>query len=455
MGRVFALAAMALAAVSVTGTGGVPAGAQVVDPTGEFTPVTPARILDTRTGLGQGAAGPVGPNQTIDVQVSGVGGVPATGASAVVLNVTAVSPTAGGFLTVYPTGAPRPTISNVNFAAGAVVPNMATVVLGTGGQLSVYNPAGSTHVLFDVVGYYADATGPAGARYTSVDPYRRFDTRNNWGFVGTQPIGPGQTLSVDLSALDSPVPSTGVTGVVMNVTVTAPTAAGFLRVTPAGGTSMTSSLNFTPGQTVPNLVTVPVPPSGVVDFFNAAGSTHVIADIVGYYGPAVGEAGRFVGIVPERFFDTRLIPPAGAPIPPDSAYIVNLGFGGLVPPDTVDAGVLNVTVTEPTAAGFLTVFDDDACEFPMSSNLNFTPGQTVANQVVTGLSAMPPGPCTFAPELAPAAVFYNAVGFTHIVIDVFGYFTNANGIAGPLSARAAAPDVPSPPYELVEATGRG
>jgi hypothetical protein len=453
MGRFFALAAMALAAaaVSVSGTGVVPAGAQV-DPRGEFTPVTPARILDTRTGLGQSAPGPVGPNQTINVQVSGRGGVPATGASAVVLNVTAVSPTAGGYLTVFPTGASQPAISNINFNPGSVVPNMATVVLGTGGQLSVYNPAGSTHVLFDVVGYYADATGPSGARFTSVDPYRRFDTRNNWGFVGTQPIGPGATLSVDMSALDSPVPSSGVTAVVMNVTVTAPTAAGYLRVTPAGGTSMTSSLNFTPGQTVPNLVTVPVPPSGVVDFFNAAGSTHVIADIVGYYGPAVGEAGRFVGIVPERFFDSRH--PLIGPIPPDSAYIINLGFGGLVPPDTVDAAVLNVTVTEPTAGGFLTVFDDDACEIPFASNLNFSPGQTVANQVVTGLSSVPAGPCAVFPELAPAAVFYNPVGFTHIVVDVFGYFTNANGIAGPVSARSAAPEVPNPRHVLVEAADR-
>ena len=101
------------------------------------------------------------------------------------------------------------------------------------------------------------------------------------------------------------MPPSGVTAVVLNVTVTAPTAAGYLRVTPAGGTSTTSSLNFTPGQVVPNLVTVPVPPSGVVDFYNPAGNTHVIADVVGYYGPGVGEAGRFVGVVPERYFDSR------------------------------------------------------------------------------------------------------------------------------------------------------
>jgi hypothetical protein len=430
VGRIVAAVAMAAAAVAtaVTGVGGsAPAGAQVVDPFGEFTPVTPARILDTRSGLGQSAPGPVGADQTIDVQVSGRGGVPATGASAVVLNVTAVSPTAGGYLTVYPTGASRPTISNVNFTPGSVVPNMTTVVLGTGGSLSVYNPAGSTHVLFDVVGYYADSTGPAGARFTSVGPYRRFDTRNNWGFVGTQPIGPGQTLSVDMSTGDSPVPASGVTAVVMNVTVTAPTAAGYLRVTPAGGTSTTSSLNFVPGQTVPNLVTVPVSPSGVVDFYNPAGSTHVIADIVGYYGgPVVGEAGRFIPIAPVRAYDTRLSPEG--PIPPGWTLGLNLG------PFGADAAVINVTVTQPTEAGFLTVFDDDLCEIPLASNLNFTAGQTVANQAITGLST--PGPCAVFPEIAPAAAFYNPVGWTHVVVDLFGVFTNATLSAATLGADA-------------------
>jgi hypothetical protein len=90
--------------------------------------------------------------------------------------------------------------------------------------------------------------------------------------------------------------------------------------------------------------------------------------------------------VPDRFFDTR---PIDAPLGPNGFCVVYLGFGGLVPPDTVDAAVLNVTVTQPTAAGYLTVFDDD-CTIPLSSNLNFTPGQTVANQVVTGLSSVPP-----------------------------------------------------------------
>ena len=254
------------------------------------------------------------------------------------------------------------------------------------------------------------------------------DTRNNWGFVQHGPMTPGQRLSVQVTGQGG-VPASGVTGVVMNVTVTAPTASGYLRVTPQGGTSTTSSLNFVPGQVVPNLVTVPVPPSGVVDFYNPAGYTHVIADVVGYDGPAVGEAGRFVPIAGPGY-DSRY-DPAG-PLPPATYAIIPLGWWGGVSADIVDAAVLNVTVTQPTESGFLTVVDDDVCEFPLSSNLNFTAGQTVANQVVTGLSSPNSFGC-YDPAWWPAADFINPVGWTHIVVDIFGYFTNANGGLGPVA----------------------
>jgi hypothetical protein len=428
-----------------------PSRTAATGPEGEFTPVPPARILDTRSGVGQVTPGAIDANGTIDVQVTGRGDVPDDGVSAVVLNVTAVSPTESGYLTVYPTGTSRPQVSNVSFAAGSVVSNMATVVVGPDGRLSAYNALGSTHVLFDVVGYYASADGPAGARFTSVSPYRRFDTRNDWGLVGTSPIGPRGTLRVDMSALDSPVPASGVTAVVLNVTVTDPTASGYLRVMPAGGTSRTSSVNFTPGQTVPNLVTVPVSASGAVDFYNPAGTTHVIADIVGYYGgPVDGEAGRFVGIVPERVADTRA-PGSLGPLPAGSVDTVNLGWAGGVPSDTIDAAVLNVTATQPSEAGYLAVSDDDLCGVPGWSNLAFAAGQTVANQVVTGLSAPgEPATCSPFPELAPAPALVNAVGSTHYLVDVFGYFTNASGGASALEAGEDA-DEPPPPGALVQA----
>ncbi|MDQ3345663.1 MAG: hypothetical protein M3473_05130, partial [Chloroflexota bacterium] len=130
-------------------------GADAPSAGGHFAPLTPSRILDTRNGTG-GITGPIG-QTPVSVQVAGKGGVPATGASAVVLNVTVTQPTAtSSFLRVYPTGATMPNVSNLNFKAGQTVPNQVTVKLGTGGKVNLYNNTGSTHVLFDVAGWYTN-----------------------------------------------------------------------------------------------------------------------------------------------------------------------------------------------------------------------------------------------------------------------------------------------------------
>jgi hypothetical protein len=123
---------------------------------GQFHPLTPARILDTRTGVG-GVLGKVGPGGTITVDVTGPGGVPTVGVASVVLNVAVTQPTASGFLTVYPSGSSRPTASNLNFVAGQTVPNLVVAKVGADGKVKVFNSSGSTHVIFDVAGWYTDA----------------------------------------------------------------------------------------------------------------------------------------------------------------------------------------------------------------------------------------------------------------------------------------------------------
>ena len=110
-----------------TGAGAWPTGSEILsltEPTpaaGGLTPLTPARILDTRNGTG-GISGPVASDHSISLNVEGVGGVPASGVSAVVLNVTATAPSANGHLTVYPDGASVPSTSNLNFSAGETCP---------------------------------------------------------------------------------------------------------------------------------------------------------------------------------------------------------------------------------------------------------------------------------------------------------------------------------------------
>jgi hypothetical protein len=104
----------------------------------------------------------VGPNISSPVTVAGTAaadGVPAN-ATAVVTNVTAAHGTQASFLTVYPAGVPAmPTASNVNFTAGQAVANRVTVGVGTGGQIEVYNHAGTVNVDVDVDGYYSGSGG--------------------------------------------------------------------------------------------------------------------------------------------------------------------------------------------------------------------------------------------------------------------------------------------------------
>ena len=77
----------------------------------------------------------------------------------------------------------------------------------------------------------------------------------------------------------------GVGAVVLNPTVTGPTAPSYLVAWPAGEPRpLASNVNYLPGQTVPNLVVVKVGAGGTVSLYNAAGSTEVVADVAGWYG---------------------------------------------------------------------------------------------------------------------------------------------------------------------------
>src|SRR5206468_1704194 len=96
------------------------------------------------------------------------GGVPATGAGAVVLNVAVTNPTAASFLTLFPSGTTRPVASNLNFLTGETVPNLVVAKVGANGKVSVYNNYGATDVVIDVQGCSASATQHRTSRAASV-----------------------------------------------------------------------------------------------------------------------------------------------------------------------------------------------------------------------------------------------------------------------------------------------
>ena len=364
---------------------------------GEYTPLTPTRLLDTRV-----HPGPLGAGGAIPVQITGVAGVPSSDVVAVVLNVTATGPLRAGFLTVWPADEQRPLISNVNYAAGQTVPNLVTVALSLEGAIAVFSSAQSD-VVVDIEGYYSDSLGTPGGRFRSTVPTRLIDTRTGFGGMGSAVL-PSSRRFLNVVGRAG-LPTAGATAVVMNVTVTRPTASGYLTVYPHDSTTpLVSNLNFVAGQTVPNLVIVKVPPSGIIDMFNSAGITDVVIDVVGYFDEdRSDESGRFVPFLPERVYDSRettATHPAQPLGPGESlTYADDLG---------ASAYVFNVTATEPTTAGYLTVYPFPGL-VPLASNVNFVPNQTVAN-----LAYAPTG---------PDVGFFNSAGRTHIVVDLFGAFS--------------------------------
>jgi hypothetical protein len=328
--------------------------------------------------------------------------VPATGVDSVVVNVTATASTAGGYLTVYPTGTARPNASNLNFTPGSTVPNLVTAKVGTGGRITIYNDSGSTHVIGDVVGWYGTAAASGGSRFVPISPTRVYDSR----FDPAGPFWGGEPDGVSL-----PVPIPNVSAVMLNVTATGPTTAGYLTIWPGNQAQPnTSNLNFVRGQSVPNMVVVPIDDDGSIGIFNSAGLTDVIIDVVGYFSSDLPGASAFTSAAPVRALDTRT--GTGGPAQPiganSSIDVAMTGHNG-IPNDAV-AVLANFTAAAPTAGGYLTTWPQGIAR-PGASTLNFSANQTVAN-----LAVVPVGD-------TGAISIYNASGSTHTIADVNGWFS--------------------------------
>ncbi|MFE5720294.1 peptidoglycan recognition protein family protein [Streptomyces erythrochromogenes] len=371
----------------------------------KYVPVLPKRLMDTREGVGVPKA-KIAAGEVATLKVAGVQGVPAYGVTSVALNVTATNPTEAGHVSVYPNGVARPSTSNLNFTAGQTIPNLVVVPVQDG-IVQFYNSAGTVDLIADINGYFL-ASGEGGT-HMNVGPKRVLDTRGGMGGVPTAPVGPGGVLDLDLSAVDGLPAPDGLTAVVLNVTATNPTQPSFVSVYPNGTTrTSASNLNFTAGQTIPNLVIVPVV-NGKVSFYNNAGSVDLIADITGYFTPSNSGA-KHSNLGPKRLMDTRSgLGVAKAPV--GAGGVVTLTVAGVegVPAEGVTAVVLNVTATNPSTAGHVSVYPHGTIR-TSASNLNFTAGQTIPNLVIV-------------PVVDGKVSFYNNAGTVDLIADITGYFS--------------------------------
>jgi streptogramin lyase len=236
-----------------------------------YTPTAPTRVLDSRLAPGPWD-GKLAAGAPRDLALSGL---PAD-ATAVIANVTVTNSTDASYLTVWPAGVARPTASNLNFAAGETIPNLAVVPIGAERKISFATNVGATDVVVDVVGWFSP-TG--GSKFHAMNPERVLDDRFGIGVNGAWDAGP-RTLTIT-----PPLPADA-TGLIANVTATNATANSFVRVYAAGQPLPTASnLNFAAFQTIPNLVMTQVGTDHGVVLHNATGNVDLVADAVGYYAP--------------------------------------------------------------------------------------------------------------------------------------------------------------------------
>ena len=382
-----------------------------------YHPVTPSRILDTRVD-----GGALGPGANLNLQVTGIAGVPAD-ATAVVLNVTATDTTAQGYLTVYPAGGAPPLASNLNWTAGQTVANLAVVQVSSAGAITIHNASGSVQVVVDLQGYFAPLDSGPGY-YVPLTPARIADTRPDSGLpYAGQTLGPRTALGVQVAGVDG-VPAAGAVAAVLQVTVTNTTAAGFASVYPDGiGWPGTSTVNWRQGQTVAARVIVPLGSGGQVMVYNQVGWANVIVDVTGYFTESAAAPGAslYYPAAPFRMLDTRA---DGGTLGAQQSLLEQLAGVGPVA-SQASAVVANLTATDTSAASFLAA--TPGISPPTTSDLNWGAGATVATLDIATLSS--------AGDLA----LYNGVGEAQLVIDVSGYFVPSSAYLVPSSGTATVP----------------
>jgi len=407
-------------------------------PSGGFHPVSPTRILDSRIGLGidTGAVRPgdgrlADPNpvnrrietRNHELKVTGVAGVPTSGVSAVLLNVTAVAPPSWGFVSVSPrpaairdvfddqaTYGAFPATSNLNLTGGETVPNLVLARVGAGGTIRfTYAGFGDMNILADVAGWY-DTGAPevlqGGLGFTGVEtPARLLDTRNDIGGIGGRfQVGDDRALKVaGLAGVPADAQS-----VVLNITSVFATGLGYVTAYPNGRPMpIASNLNLYPAQTRANLAVVKVGTDGKIRLAMFETDADLVVDVLGYYG---SRGGKTTAVDPVRLVDSRsgLGTPKQIFGPGETRNVQVAGVGGV--PANATAVMLNVTAAETDSWGWLTVWPTGGRQ-PTSSNLNWVGGKIVPNMVMVAVGAN------------GQISIYNDLGHAHVLVDVFAYVT--------------------------------
>lgn len=383
--------------------------------TGDLTPVGPVRRIDSRQD-----GGPLGQGRQRTVQIAGTAGVPAEGVAAVVVSLTLISPTKRTYLTLWPSGETRPTVSNANSAGGGSKASLAKVKLGADGAISLYNNGGTAGFILDVVGWFAAAPTGSGRpvfahnqSYGATTPVRVADSRG----VPNSPVRGGGSIVVPIrngvSGVATRVPADAASVELIVQSVNA-TTSGYVTVYPtglAGGAPRVSNVQAGVGRPVATAVVATIGADGTVTVY-AQAHTDVIVDIVGYYASSAN--GRFVPISPRRYYDTRVgsTTPFGQGVRrsvPIAAAAARDGSRQV--PAAATAVSFSLTATNNTASTYVTAWQSGTSK-PFVTTLLPNPAWGLFDNL--GLAGVGAG---------GAIALYNNGGSVDLIVDVQGYYT--------------------------------
>ncbi|NUR16631.1 MAG: hypothetical protein HOQ13_10005, partial [Dermatophilaceae bacterium] len=230
----------------------------------------PSRLVDTRTGVGA-------PRQQVSATRPLTFTIPGllSGTRAVTFNVTALNASGPTTLTAYRAGTARPAVPTLSVTDRTPVANLITVPADQSGRVTIWVPRGQVDVVVDALGFYVDGRG---LKFVAVAPRRLVDTRVGWGVPG--PLAAGRATTFGIAHTTYPVWGAALAAGAVS------TANGWVSFYRSGQSQPgTSTLSTVAGRTITNLAATSTTTNGLVNVYNSAGSTQVIADLMGYYTP--------------------------------------------------------------------------------------------------------------------------------------------------------------------------
>ncbi|MFD3582871.1 LamG-like jellyroll fold domain-containing protein [Streptomyces sp. NPDC058683] len=420
-----------------TWTGAVVRPAQPYTPAGYHQAVTPTRILDTRSSSGltytsgiTAGASTVPADSVTHLKIAGdtvatpVSGAPTTIPStvtAVAVDVTVTGETDSGYVTAYADGTQRPKTSSTNFLAHTTATGYQIVPVGNDGKINLYTHIntsdGTAALVVDLTGYFtSDATLTGDQTYTPLtSAVRALDTRSSIAHTSltkTGTVAAGTDFTLQITGLNG-VPSNA-TAVAVNLAAASATDTGYLETYATGYTpTSTHSLSFTAGNAITSLAgDVPIGTSGTITISVQTSAAAVIAEITGYY--TTGTTGqKFHTINPTRLVDTRNgIGGTTTPVAPNTAYNLTSAITQQVTTAATPTIATMVTVTNPTAVGYATVYPTAVGKPTPLNNLNWGVGDTLANLTLTPTDTN-----------GQISIYNTSDGSADFIVDSSGYYT--------------------------------